>query len=101
MITSYKLDSNNSPKAEAEISEIEVASNIPYNFDDDSPSYSYEQLAKMLIAKKQSEKTQVISIRLTPETLAKAKSLGKGYSGVMSRIITYALDNPEIIKKCL
>lgn len=101
MITSYELDSNNSQITDTEIAEVEAAANIPYAFDDDSPSYSYEQLAKMLKAKKQSEKTQVISIRLTSETLAKAKSLGKGYSGVMSRIITYALDNPEIIKKCL
>ena len=101
MKTSYKLDEKNSILTDSEIREIESASEMPFNFDDDSPNYSYKELAEMLAEKRASEKTQVVSIRLPQETLEKAKKLGKGYTGVMSRVITYALDNPEIIKKCL
>lgn len=46
-------------------------------------------------------KDQVVSLRLSNETMKKAKALGKGYSGILSRMLDYCLDNPEIINKCL
>ncbi|MDR0877542.1 MAG: BrnA antitoxin family protein [Treponema sp.] len=41
----------------------------------------------------------VIALRITPETLAKFKSLGKGYTGVMASVLDYAANNPEMIAK--
>ena len=100
-MTTNKLDETKHSLTAEQIEEVERASQMPFNFDDDSPEYSYEQLAAMLAKKKSDSKTQVVSIRLSKETLDKAKSLGKGYTGVMSRVITYAMDNPDVLRKCL
>lgn len=98
-MTTYNLDMNSTLSA-AEIAEVEAAPKGSLQ-DEDCPACSYEELARMLAAKRDSEKTRIVSIRLNEETLAKMKSLGKGYTGVMSRVIEYAANNPEILKKCL
>jgi uncharacterized protein (DUF4415 family) len=41
----------------------------------------------------------VIALRITPETLAKFKSLGKGYTGIMAGVLDYAAKNPEMLAK--
>jgi uncharacterized protein (DUF4415 family) len=40
-----------------------------------------------------------VTIRITPDTLAKYKALGKGYTGIMADVLNYAADNPEILSK--
>lgn len=45
---------------------------------------------------------QIVTIRLSPETLKIYKSLGKGYTGMMADILEYAAKNPnflELLKK--
>lgn len=59
------------------------------------------QFRKAAEAKRQERQKQVVSLRVSNETMTKAKALGKGYSGVLSRMLDYCLNNPEIIKKCL
>ncbi len=51
--------------------------------------------------KKLDKQKQVVALRLSPETVTKAKALGKGYTGVLARMLDYCLEDPEIIKKCL
>jgi uncharacterized protein (DUF4415 family) len=41
----------------------------------------------------------VVSIRVKPETLAKYKALGRGYSGAMAEVLNYVADNPEILSQ--
>jgi uncharacterized protein (DUF4415 family) len=41
----------------------------------------------------------VIALRISPETLAKFKSLGRGYTGIMADVLEYAANNPELITK--
>ena len=41
---------------------------------------------------------QTVTLRLSPQALKKAKSLGKGYTSILSRILENALDNPDIIQ---
>lgn len=56
---------------------------------------------RQAIAEKQAERQkQVVALRLSPETIRKAKALGKGYTSVLARMIDYCLNDPEIIKKC-
>lgn len=31
----------------------------------------------------------------------KAKKLGRGYNGILSRLLDMALSNPDMVKKCL
>ncbi|MDR2375941.1 MAG: BrnA antitoxin family protein, partial [Treponema sp.] len=35
-----------------------------------------------------------VTIRITPEVLAKYKALGKGYTGIMADVLNYVADNP-------
>ena len=44
---------------------------------------------------------EVISIRVLPSTIKKAKALGPGYTNILAKLIDLALDDPELIKKCL
>lgn len=86
------------------IDEVETASKLPVTFDEDCPELTDEQLAKFAeIAQQQRAERvkQVVSLRISPATLEKAKKLGKGYTGILSRILENALNNPEILKQCL
>jgi hypothetical protein len=49
--------------------------------------------------KKIDRQKQVVTLRLSGKALKKAKSLGKGYTSILSRIIEGALEDPEIIKQ--
>ncbi|MDR1017797.1 MAG: BrnA antitoxin family protein [Lachnospiraceae bacterium] len=74
---------------------------IPTN---DFPELTDEQLKqfkKISALNKEQRTKQTVTIRLSPTTLNKAKSLGKGYTSVLSRIIENAFNDDETIKKCL
>jgi uncharacterized protein (DUF4415 family) len=43
----------------------------------------------------------VIALRISPETLEKAKATGKGYTGFLSRLLDNAINNPDIVAKSL
>lgn len=49
----------------------------------------------------QERKKQTVTLRLSPQALEKAKSLGKGYTSVLSRILENALNDIELIKQNL
>jgi uncharacterized protein (DUF4415 family) len=62
-----------------------------------------EALAEFAAAARENRKNRrnpspVVAIRLMPDVLAKYKSLGKGYTGIMADILNYAADNPEFLK---
>ena len=70
--------------------------------DSEYPEFSEEELKQFrrISEQRQSERRkQTVTLRLSPQALAKAKSLGKGYTTVLSRILETALDNTEIVKK--
>lgn len=68
--------------------------------DDDAPLLSEAQLEKLkkIVQDRQSvNRKETVSIRLKPETVAKAKSLGKGYTSILAEIIEEALsDIPDV-----
>jgi uncharacterized protein (DUF4415 family) len=73
-------------------------------FDEDSPELSKKQIAEFAaLAKKRREEKRkpVLALRISPSTMKFAKSLGKGYTGVLSRILDEAVKDPDIVKKCL
>ncbi|MEE3420625.1 MAG: hypothetical protein VZR02_05930 [Lachnospiraceae bacterium] len=61
----------------------------------------YAQFAQLSREKKEERRKQVLTLRVSPQTMAKAKALGKGYTGVCSRLLDMAIDDPEMVKKCL
>ena len=59
------------------------------------------QMAKAAREKRKTQSKQTVAIRLSPQALTKAKSLGKGYTTILSRILEAALADNETIKHYL
>ena len=99
-----KMIYENEPLTPEQIKEIELAAKMPITFDEDCPELTDEQLSQMaLIAKQQraDRRKPLMTIRVSPNTLKKAKSLGKGYTGIMGRLLDMAINNPDMLKQCL
>lgn len=60
-----------------------------------------EQFRQIADARNDGRRKQTVSIRLSPQALKKAKSLGKGYTSILGRILESALEDSEMIKKNL
>ncbi len=87
-----------------ELRMLETAENMPIAYDEDSPELSDEELSqfkRISEVRKEERRKQTVTLRLSPRALKKAKSLGKGYTSVLSRILEAALCDNEIIRKCL
>lgn len=87
-----------------QIKEIEAAAQKPITFDEDCPELTAEQIqefAALAHQQREERKKQVVSLRLSNASLEKARALGKGYTSVLSRLLDMALNNPEMVKKCL
>ena len=87
-----------------ELRMLEKAENIPIVYDDDSPELSDEELSqfkRISSVRKEERRKQTVTLRLSPRALKKAKSLGKGYTSVLSRILEAALNDNDMIRKCL
>ncbi len=77
-----------------EIAELESAEKTPISFDEDCP----EMTADML---KQFHQMDRITIRISPGNMKKVKSLGPNYADILSHLLDLALNDTELIKKCL
>ena len=89
---------------EKQLMEIENAKRHDIVFDEDSPEITeemMEQFRRVAKEKREERQTHVLTLRVSAATMKKAKSLGKGYTGILSRILEYALNDPEIIRRCL
>lgn len=89
---------------EAQIKEIEAASSRPVTPDEDAPELTLEQYAEMAaIARKRRSKDvkPVVALRISPDTLEKAKATGKGYTGFLSRLLDNAINDPQMVAKSL
>ncbi len=97
------IDVTKKPNAD-QIKMIEEASKKPIEFDEDCPELTEQELRqfkKISRERNADRRKQTVTIRLSPQTLAKAKSLGKGYTSVLSRILENALNDNDIIKRNL
>lgn len=89
---------------EAQIREIESAAMNPVVPDEDAPELTLEQYAEMaaIARNRRSQKVKpVIALRISPETLDKAKATGKGYTGFLSRLLDNAINDPQLVSKSL
>lgn len=104
MVITHKKMYEGEPLTPEQEKELDALENRPIVFDEDCPELTPEQLKQMAaIAKEQRAKRRrpVITLRVAPETLAKAKATGKGYTGFMSRLLDLAINNPDMVKRCL
>lgn len=87
-----------------QIKRLDALKDRPITFDEDCPEYTYEELLEMreaAIKKRAEQKKEVVAIRLSPETIKKAKSLGKGYTSFLSRLIENAINDKDIVSRSL
>lgn len=87
-----------------EIEMLERASRAPIVFDEDSPELTEEELKgfhRVSEENRQNRNKQTVTLRLSPQALRKAKSLGKGYTSVLSRILEGALSDNDVIRHYL
>ncbi|MBR1373959.1 BrnA antitoxin family protein [bacterium] len=92
------------PLTPEQIEELEKAQQMPITFDDDCPELTPEQLKKFRRVseiRQEERKKQVVTLRLSAKTLEKAKSLGKGYTSILSRILESVLNDNEMIEHFL
>lgn len=77
-----------------EMAELEAAEKIPVTFDDDCPEMTSEML-------KQFHRMDKVTIRISPSNMKKVKSLGADYTKILSQLLELALDDAELVKKCM
>ena len=80
------------------------AAGLPFPKDAEYPEFSEEdlkQFKKISKIRRIERQKQTITLRLSPQALKKARSLGKGYTSILSRILESALDNPDTIRRYL
>ena len=89
---------------DAQILEIKNAAGKGSLPDEDAPELTMEQYAEMAAiarAQRDQSKKPVISLRIDPATLEKAKATGKGYTGFLSRLLDNAINDPQLVAKSL
>lgn len=103
IMVSKKIDVNKKP-TKAQIRMLSELEDRPIVYDEDCPQLSDEELSqfrRISDIRNEERKKQTVSLRLSPQAVRKAKSLGKGYTSVLSRILEAALSDNDLIKKCL
>ena len=89
---------------QAQIKEIELAASLPVVPDEDAPELTLEQYAEMaeIARSRRSQRVKpVVALRVSPETLEKAKATGKGYTGFLSRLLDNAINDPQMVRKSM
>lgn len=84
-----------------ELRELEAAEKADPVFDEDSPAMMHEQLMEFKRINHESRTKPTISLRISPATLKKAKEYGKGYTGLLSRLLDAAINDEELVRKCI
>lgn len=62
------------------------------------PPETLKEFAFLRAEKNRQKRRQTVSIRLTPECVDTYKQLGKGYTGVMADILTYAAAHADMLQ---
>ena len=81
--------------------ELEAAEQREPFFDEDSPQLTEEKLMQFKRINRENRTKPTISLRISPATLKKAKQYGKGYTGLLSRLLDAAIDDDELVRKCI
>ena len=103
MITQKNLDLN-APLTEEQMTMLKELAERPVVPDADCPELTEEQLAgfhRISQSRRKSRCKQTVTLRLSPQAMKRARSLGKGYTSVLSRILEKALQDPDTIQRNL
>ncbi len=92
------------PLSEKQVEMLNALKDRPVEFDEDCPELTEEELKqfkRISEANREERRKQTVTLRLSPQALKKAKSLGKGYTSILSRMLENDLSDNEIIKNYL
>lgn len=84
-----------------ELRELEDAEKKDTVLDEESPSMTMEQLMQFKRINRENRTKPTVSLRISPATLKKAKQYGKGYTGLLSRLLDIAIDDEELVRRCI
>ena len=84
-----------------EVHELEAAEKKEPVFDDESPLLMKEQLMQFKRINHENRTKPTVSLRISPATLKKAKQYGKGYTGLLSRLLDAAIDDEDLVRRCI
>ena len=84
-----------------ELRELEDAEKKDPVLDEESPSMTMEQLMQFKRINRENRTKPTVSLRISPATLKKAKQYGKGYTGLLSRLLDIAIDDEELVRRCI
>lgn len=90
-----------------QIEMLKEAENTPYVYDEDNPILTKEELAQfrrvshIIEEERKNTQKQIVTLRLSPRTIDKARMLGKGYTSILAKIIEKALDNPDFTESLM
>lgn len=84
-----------------EIKQLQEAKKRKPIYDEDSPLLSDEELMEFKRVNRLQRNKDIVSIRVSKETLSKAKRYGKGYTSFLSRLLDLAINDKDMVKKCL
>ena len=79
---------------------VREARKAPPVYDPDCPPSSPEALkefAQLAAERNRRKKKQSITIRVSPDILESYKTMGRGYTGIMSDVLSYAVNNPAVL----
>ena len=96
-----KLNEIGSELSPEELLELEAAETKEVLFDEDSPEMTLEKLKEFKRLNRNNRTKQTVSIRLSPKAMDFSKAYGKGYTSFLSRLVDAALDDENLVKKCV
>jgi len=82
------------------IKRLKQAARRTIKYTKDAPRSSPEALkefAQLAAERNRRKKKQTITIRIAPNVLESYKTMGNGYTGIMSDVLQYAVNNPAIL----
>ena len=82
------------------VKRLKAAARKPINYTEDAPRSSPEALkefAQLAAERNRRKKKQTITIRIAPDVLESYKTMGSGYTGIMSDVLQYAVNNPSVL----
>ncbi len=103
MLVTYELHKN-TPLSERQKHMLDEMQRQPVVFDEDARELTREEIARFYqVAEQRREerRKQNVTLRLSPGALNTAKSLGKGYTSVLARILEDVLSDRTLIEKYL
>ncbi|MCL2801345.1 MAG: BrnA antitoxin family protein [Treponema sp.] len=82
------------------VKRLKQAARRSINYTEEAPRSSPEALkefAQLAAERNHRKKKQTITIRITPDVLESYKTMGSGYTGIMSDVLQYAVNNPSVL----